>query len=326
MDDRGSQHCSHSIALCSIAGKASLRVIMTTMQTSCMACKHASTLTPCLCSLRAWSCRYLSPEVNQCEGIDLPFVHDKGLFTPKRWTVTVDSATVYAAYAQAYIPPLSDFVSTASVQSTSAAYYQHTNGHKPTCGVSFAFVGHGKLYHQEGLLAGTADVTSEYLWCAGGDLGLGGYQSDSGVTIGFTGDSSNYTMCLPYLTLSPAGNDAGSPPDRAGAPAPASASGFVRTASVSVAAGANIMAGAEIMSVAMQRLRASQQPGQETGHSATVCDLSDVAFANPGAVQIHVDLASTRRRYEGYMQATRDPGGYEAIQPWPAGLKQRLNY
>jgi hypothetical protein len=104
MDDRGSQHCSHSIALCSIAGKASLRVIMTTMQTSCMACKHASTLTPCLCSLCAWSCRYLSPEVNQCEGIDLPFVQDKGLFTPKRWTVTVDSATVYAAYAQAYIP------------------------------------------------------------------------------------------------------------------------------------------------------------------------------------------------------------------------------
>lgn len=119
-----------------------------------------SRLTPC-CVSAACRLSYLSQEINQCEGIELPFEQEKARFTPTAWTVKLEKATIYAAYAQAYVPPLSDFMDTASLRRNLAAYYAHTSGPKPACGVSLAVVGHGKLYDQRGLLAGTADVTSK---------------------------------------------------------------------------------------------------------------------------------------------------------------------
>lgn len=196
------------------------------------------------------------------------------------WTINVEKALVYAAFAQAYPPALPQApVSVASVGSE--PHQSESQEYKPTCGVSLAVVAKASLLDQQGQYAGTAHLTDELIWCP--------------VVHGKVEQAGLQPSCLPNSNIQQV-------------PAPTVDKPVVVAPPLPMATVTGAWQ-AKLAAVATQQLR--QQLRREPARMPYIgdtdqevvsnnnCNNPGVGFANPGALKVTLDLIANKQYRSG---------------------------
>lgn len=222
-------------------------------------------------------------------GVDLPFRKPRDTLTSSTWTVKIEKATVYAAFAKAYLPPIfnptNETFNISISHKVASGNDEHGSEYRPQCGVSLAVVGKGSALDQQGQAAGTAFITDELFWC----------ESFPGLAINITAPN-----CLPYFNAyNPTPSPVRAPMPQPTVPAPAAPAvrmraQVARTIINSVPVAVASEGGASAWSQRMTAVLDQQDDLQD------ICNHPAVGFANPGSLKVTLEpelTSGSRRTY-----------------------------